>query len=534
MTSSLAIHYSSHTFGALDWSIVALSACILLGIGYYYSRRQKTTEDYFVAGRKQNPIVAGISLFAALFTLVAYVGVPGEIVENGPVLVIASVTALPFTYLIISRFLIPLFMRLPITSGYDLLETRLGKSVRLTASLTFISVRLVWMSLILYAAASVLVSVIGCDHRWMPALEAAVGTLATLFTLAGGIEAVMTMAVLEFALLVLGAVMTVGLITYRSGGFQAWWPQHAPPHWPAEPIFSLSPFVRVTAFGTFVDYFISTVCAGGSDQVAIQRYLTTRNIEAARRASLFGHITVGVILLTLGVVGAALLGYYQRFPEELPHGLNIAQAGDGLFPYFLSHGLPQGISGLVVAGLLTSAVSGISPSINSVIAVGTKQFIEPLIGREANDEAKKIRLARLLSLGIGAIIIFGSLAMGRVNGNLIEVSSKTVNVFFYPMFGLFFMAIFVRYATSMGSILGAIFGLTTGIVIGYWDVLTGQPKLSFQWIGAISLFVTLAAGCFFSMIPISGKSLRVKLAWSCGALIGLAATVACLTRLSHD
>ena len=83
MTSIAANHHASHAFGLLDWSIVAVSACVLLGLGCYYARRQKTTEDYFVAGRRQHPIVAGISLFAALFTLVAYVGVPGEIVENG-------------------------------------------------------------------------------------------------------------------------------------------------------------------------------------------------------------------------------------------------------------------------------------------------------------------------------------------------------------------------------------------------------------------------------------------------------------------
>jgi SSS family solute:Na+ symporter len=516
---------AGHGFGVLDWMIVVACGVVLLGIGYYFSRRQRTTEDYFVAGRNQNPILAGVSLFAALFTLVAYIGVPGEVIQNGPVLVIASAAVLPFSYFVLSRFLIPAFMRWPITSGYELLESRLGRPVRLAASITFICVRLVWMALILYAASSVLVNVTGCDRSWMPAIGAAIGVLATLYTLAGGIEAVMATAVLEFVLLLLGAALTVALITYRVRGVTAWWPEHAPPHWAPQPFFSLDPHIRVTAVATFVSYFISTVCAGGSDQVAIQRYLTTRDVAAARRAVLFGHLTVGVILLSLGVVGTALLGYYRIFPGELPAGINFAHAGDGVFPYFLSHGLPVGVSGLVVAGLLTSAVSGVSPSINSVIAVANQEFIARFIPAGAPGETKKIRLARWLALVIGGVIIAGSLAMGRVQGNLIEVSGKTVNVFFYPIFGLFFMALFVRFATAMGAIMGAIYGLTAGLVVGYWDAFTGLPKLSFQWIGPTSLLVTLVAGCLFSLLPTRGRPARVAWAWSSGGLIVLALVV---------
>ncbi|MEO6873393.1 MAG: hypothetical protein ABI222_01090, partial [Opitutaceae bacterium] len=445
--------------------------------------------------------------------------------------VLASVAVLPFSYYVIGRFLIPAFMRLPITSGYELLETRLGRSVRLAASITFICFRLVWMALITYAASAVLVSVTGCDRRWMPAIEASIAILATLYTLAGGIEAVMTTAVLEFALLLLGAIMTVVLITIRAGGVAAWWPEHAPAHWLPEPFFSLDPHIRLTAVGTFISYFISTVCAGGSDQVAIQRYLTTRNAAAARRAVLFGHITVGVVLLSLGLVGAALLGYYRLFPAELPAGIDLAHAGDRLFPYFLSHGLPVGVSGLVVAGLLTSAVSGISPSINSVIAVVNQEFIDPFVRKGALGEAKKIHLARLLSLAVGIIIIAGSLLMGGVQGNLVEVSGKTVNVFFYPMFGLFFLALFVRYATALGAIMGAIYGLTAGVVVGFWDVVTGLPKISFQWIGPTALLISLTVGCLFSLVPAKKRGPLAAWVWGGAGLAALSLIVSRLVAL---
>ena len=496
-----------HAFGGLDWAIVVACGFLLLGIGFFFSRKQKTTEDYYVAGRRQNPVIAGISLFAALFTLVAYIGVPGELIQNGPVLIVASVVVLPFTYLVIGRFLIPRFMRLPITSGYELLETRLGRSVRVGASLTFICGRLVWMAVILYAASAVLVTVTGCDRKWMPLLEATIGVIATVYTLAGGIKAVMTTAVLEFALLLLGALLTVALITSRVGGVGGWWPHETPAHWPPEPFFSVDPHIRVTAIGTMISYFVSTICAGGSDQVAIQRYLTTRNEKEARRAVLFGHITVGTIMLSLGLVGTALLGYYRLHPEALPAGYALGQVGDKLFPYFLSHGLPEGVSGLVVAGLLTSAVSGISPSINSAVAVMNQEFVGPYVARHSNTESAKIRIARFLSVAIGIIITLASLGMGSVRGNLVEVSGKTVNVFFYPMFGLFFLALFVRIATPVGALLGAAFGLAAAITVGYWDVLTDLPKLSFQWIGPTSLLVTVAVGCLVSLIPTRGKPL---------------------------
>jgi SSS family solute:Na+ symporter len=246
---------------------------------------------------------------------------------------------------------------------------------------------------------------------------------------------------------------------------------------------------------------------------------------------LFGHLTVGIILLSLGVVGAALLGYYHMFPGELPAGISLARGGDGVFPYFLSHGLPVGVSGLVVAGLLTSAVSGVSPSINSVIAVAHQELISRF-GRADISEAGKVRFARILALVIGAVIIAGSLAIGRVEGNLVEVSGKTVNVFFYPIFGLFFMALFVRFATAMGAIMGAVYGLTAGIVVGYWDVLTGLPKLSFQWIGPASLVTALAAGCLFSLLPTRGKPAYVSWAWSAGALVLLALAVSGIVKSS--
>jgi len=178
-----------------------------------------------------------------------------------------------------------------------------------------------------------------------------------------------------------------------------------------------------------------------------------------------------------------------------------------------------------VAGLLTSAVSGISPSINSVIAVVNQEFVG------ARAEAEKLRLARWLSLAVGVIIIVGSLAMGGVQGNLVEVSGKTVNVFFYPMFGLFFLALFIRFATAPGAIMGAVYGLTAGVVVGFWDVVTGQPKISFQWIGPTALLVSLTAGGLFSLLTAKNRTPFTAWLWSGTGIAALGLIVARLVAL---
>ena len=184
-------------FGLLDEVLVAACAAGLLGIGLFFARRQRTTEEYFVAGRNRRSFVPGISLVAALFTLIAYIGNPGEVVQNGPILLCTAIAALPFGCLAVGWFLIPYIMRLPITSAYELLEGRLGPSVRLLGSATFIFLRLVWMSLILYTAATVLVNVMDWNPAWVPGLAAAVGLVATTYTLIGGIDAVMVTSVVK-------------------------------------------------------------------------------------------------------------------------------------------------------------------------------------------------------------------------------------------------------------------------------------------------------------------------------------------------
>ncbi len=521
---------AARQFGGIDWIVLAAYALAILAIGFYYSRRQRTTEEFFVAGRNKRPILAGISIFASMFTLISYLAVPGEWVQNGPVVACFNVLSVPVILLIVGFFLIPGIMKLPITSAYELLEARLGRTGRMLGSGTFAVIRLVWMALILYTTALILVSTIGCDRGWVPTFELGMGLVATATALAGGMDAVMIISVVDFLVLLLGAILTVASITVRVGGLGGWFPHRWEAHWAPEPFFSTDPHVRVTMLGTFVVFAIGQICLAGSDQIAIQRYLTTRDAAAARRAYVNTAISIAGTFALLGVVGASVVGFYTAFPGSLPAGMSVAKNGDICFPYYMSHYLAPGLSGLVVAGMLAGSMSGLCAGVNSVVTVLAKDFVDTTRWGSARSDTSRLRTARILSLCVGVVIVLGSLVIGAVPGNLIEVTNKTVNLFMYALFGLFFLAMFVRFATPFGAVMSVVYGVAAAILVGYWDLIAGGPRLSFQWIAPVSQSVSIASGVLFSLLPTRGRRGAVIAGWAVASLAPLAAAIAWLLR----
>jgi len=508
-------------FHGLDWMVLLAYGLLLFGIGYFYSRRQGSSEEYFVGSRSVAPFLAGISLYATMFSTLSYIGFPGELIQNGPILLCINLVAFPLVYFIVGYGVIPIVMKLPVTSAYELLEGRLGRPVRLLGSAIFIVTRLVWMAMMLYTTSFVLIAVMGWDPRWTTLICVVTGVVTTAYTLTGGIRAVLVSDVVQFFVLLIGAVLTVVYITYLMGGVGAWWPTEWAPHWSPQPIFSLDPTVRVTVVGTFVGALIWWVCTSASDQMAIQRYLSTRDVNAARRAFLHNVIGGMVVSSILILVGLAVLGFYQQHSSLFPENLSLKTQGDRLFPFFVSHFLPVGFPGLIIAGMLAAAMSSLSSGINSAITVISKDFIDTLAPSARRTDRDRIVTARVLAGIVGLLAIGGSQLASAIPGNLIEIAGKTINLLLCPLFGLFFLALFVPFATVFGAALGAIYSVTAAAVVAYWDLITGLPPVSFQWIPIVSLITTLSCSCLFSLLPTRGKSPAVLAAYAGASLLPL-------------
>ena len=482
-------------FRVADWIVIAGYAALMVGIGVYYERRSVTTDDYLLGGRQMPPWAVGFSYFATLFSALSYLAIPGEMVQHGP-LILASVLSYPIVFLVTTRFLIPHIMRLKVTSAYEILETRLGLSVRMLGASFFLILRLFWMSVIIFATSNaVLVPLLRLDSSFTPYISLALGALTVIYTSMGGLRAVVWTDVAQLFIMFFGAVISIAIISYALGGIDAWWPRTWDPNWEIPRVYD--PSARVTLLSAMLSAGVWYVCTAGSDQMAIQRYLATRDASAARRMYGFSLVADATVYCFLSALGLALYAYCRANPAMLPDGQSVTSSGDQLFPQFIVKGLPTGVRGLVVAGILSAAMSSLASGLSATCSVITVDWIDRFRKAKLQDK-DQLKLARRVSWIVGAVVIALSLFAGALPGNLIEICNKTINLLTAPLFVLFFMAMFVPWATTFGTWVAGLASTAVAVWISFFQLW----GLSFLYITPVALLTGIVVGCLFSLLPI--------------------------------
>ena len=516
----------------VDWAIIIVYAAGTILLGWYYSRGRSTTKEYFVGTGHMNPILIGVSLFATLLSTISYLSMPGESLGKGPVNML-TLLAMPFVYVFVGFVLLPVYMKHRVTSAYELLEEKLGPEIRTLGAGMFVTLRLVWMSLLIYLTAKAMTTMLGVGEDRIPLIALVTGFVAVIYTSLGGLRAVVITDFIQTILLFGGALLVLLMVTYDLGGF-GWVPTEWNPNWDTQPVYSTDLSVRATVAGTVVSYFVWLVCTLGGDQTSVQRFMATTDLRAARRALATQLVVSVIVAITLGFVGFALLGYFEAHPDGLPKGMTLSGNADKAFPFYIAYHLPPGVSGLVVAAMFAAAMSSIDSGVNSITAVVVTDFLKrrPNVRTEvdgshampsADNHAKKtspyatptdqdktaaesaddtIGTSKWMAFAIGAVVVVGSSFMGAIPGNITAVTNKTTNLLATPIFGLFFFALFVPFASVPGVIVGAICGTTTAFLIAFSGPLTGSEvdPISFQWIAPAAIIVNIVSGCIGSLV----------------------------------
>ncbi len=266
---------SQFSFGTLNYLILLSYLALMLGIGFRLSRKQTSTEEYFLAGRRMPWFVVALSMFASLTSAITYMGVPGTVyAENTSIVLAAIISPLVAPFLVYLFY--PFYRRLKVTTSYEYIQRRYGDGARYSASVLFLLARLGWLGTVIYVPAMTLSVVTGIDLTLAILL---MGVLATVYTVLGGLAAVLWTDVLQFAILIGGALwVALELIQAVDGGIggilvfgsQAGRVQLA--NWTPS-LYELSAPVIL------VSYFFQYMQDYGTDQVTVQRLLAVKTFK---------------------------------------------------------------------------------------------------------------------------------------------------------------------------------------------------------------------------------------------------------------
>ena len=481
----------------IDWVIIVVYAFATVFLGWWTSRKQENTREYFVGSGNMNPLLIGVSLFATLLSTISYMAFPGEALGKGPTY-LASLLAYPIVFVVVGFGLLPIYMKLKVTSAYELLENKLGLSIRILGASLFLVLRLFWMSLMVYLIAKALAIMIGLDESKIPWIVILTSAFAITYTSLGGLRAVVVTDLMQTLLLYGGALLVIGTISVKMGGF-GWFPtEWQTGMWDKQPIFSLDPSTRITVVGSILSILVWHCSTAGGDQVSIQRFMATKDVKTARKAIGMQLTVASIVAITLALVGFSLLGYFQANPQLLPAGMALKENADKIFPHFIAFHLPPVVSGFVVAGLFAAAMSSIDSGVNSITAVVMTDFLDRF-GLKPDSERKHVLYARGLALTIGVIVVLCSTLIEYVPGNITAVTTKTVNLLTVPIFLLFFFALFVSFANPIGVWIGVSCSVITAVLIAFSGPIFGMNELgrdpvSFQWISPAALVVGISVG----------------------------------------
>lgn len=494
------LQISSPALSFLDWIVLIVYGVGMLGIGWYYQRKNKTKEEYLLGGRKMKPASIGISLFATLVSTLSYITTPGEMILHGPI-IFAGALAFPLVYIVVGWWIIPAIMKTGVTSAYEILEQKLGLSVRLLGTVMFLLLRLLWMATIIYVTVDIaLYAVIQFDKVYVPWIAGLLTIITVVYTTMGGLRAVVVTDIVQSCIFLGGALLSVIIVCWHLGSVSAIFPKAWPSHWGTFE-FKFDPQQRTTLANAMLSVLVWYVCTNGSDQIAVQRYLATPDAKTARRSFKIALLSDMFASTLLALVGLSMLAYFT-FNSGLLQGKTIGEQADTLFPRFILIGLPVGLSGLLIAGLLAAAMSSLSSGLNSVSSVISEDIINRF--RKNGRKNRSLQQIKKISFVMGIVIMMLSFMVAKVPGNLYDIIMKVVNLFVAPLFVLFFMAIFIPFATERGTFLGGILAVGIAVAIAFW----GMGGITVLWIMPVSLVAGVAGAMCFSMID---RSLKKRL-----------------------
>ena len=445
---------------AVDYVVLLTYLAGVVAFGCGFLRRNRTADDFMVAGGKMPGWAVGLSILGAYVSSISFLANPGASYSTNwnPFVFTLS---LPLAVLVAVKWFVPFYRHSGDVSAYHHLERRFGAWARTYAVVCYLLTQMARMGTILYLLGVALSPMTGWDVRLIIVLT---GVLVTLYTLLGGTEAVIWTDAVHSVVMIAGVFVCVWILL---GGM---------PQGPGQFVrvadehdkFSLGSLGTSLAEPTLWVVLLYGIFINlnnfGIDQSYVQRYITARDDGAAKRSLWFGGLAYVPLSALFFFIGTALWVYYAANPGSLPP--HVAAKGDKVFPHFIATQLPPGMTGLVIAAIFAAAMNGFG--LNTVATITLCDLYERYLRPRATP-AESLRVLYASTVAWGLIATGTGLAMIRVESAL-KAWWQLAGIFSGGMLGLFLLGMLSKRAGNAA----AAAGVSAGVAVILW--MTLSPK----------------------------------------------------------
>ena len=478
----------------IDWVICLGYLGLVVGLGLYFSNKQKSNDDFFLGGRNMHWLPVGLSLFATTFSSNSFVGLPAEGAFRNYHQLLAilfiPLVVIPITCI----WFIPFYKRFEFVSLYEYLERRFHRQVRLSASIIYMIYSAGWMATMLLAVTRILNVVLDAESAQQTIIIiCAVGCLATLYTAMGGVKAVIWTDTVQAFALGGGMIFLFWLLLSRiDGGWSTFVAEGQ----------SADKFEMFGTGGGFGERNIYSACAYGffvymggqlASFGAYQRYITVDTISDARRALVIKAVFTTIVCTLFFLVGTGLYVFYQQSFPDVFASFSSGELKDKLLPHFVVHHAGGfGMLGLLLAGLFAAAMSSLDSGINSMTASLVTDWMH---GKERGIAHNRF-LTGLLGLAVTGFACLLSQVNLPVFDILLSIAGATLGL----LLAVLMMGMLIPRMNTEGVVGGLIVGILVFVCIRMLI-----PTLSDEQLAAIGPFAGLKENTWwdgmFTTIP---------------------------------
>jgi SSS family solute:Na+ symporter len=472
---------------ALDWGIIALYFLVVFAVGFWFARNERTSGQYFLAGRSVGWFAVGASIFATNIGAEHFIGLAGSGAASGLAVGAYEMSAV-FCIIILGWIFLPYYLKSKVFTMPEYLERRFNPQCRwFLTVISLLAYVFTKISVALFAGAILIKAVLG----WDPFVSAVFLVLATgIYTVAGGLSAVIYTDMVQAFILIGGSVVLTIIGLDKVGGFEGL-RAALPPEF-----FHMIKPASDTVYpwtGTTIGVLILGIWYWCTDQVIVQRALGARNLTHSRGAALFAAFlkTLPLFILVLpGLMANAL------WPQEVSANPDMA------YPFIVTRLMPAGLAGLMIAALLAALMSSLSAVFNSCSTLITMD-----VYRKINPDASERRLVtvgRLVTAGIVVISILW-IPMIRLLSNQIYQYLQNVQAYVgAPITAVFLTGILWKRATGKAAITTLIVGGALGAIRFIIDIVSKTIQIDFGVFDVITrcAFLNYSVGLFLFCVAL--------------------------------